>query len=91
MQSSEQPLANLTPGGCSRQANAVFRTSSSRREHSISKRERGSLEASQCCLQSDLPMRNIPSSAFPADERLSHKPDLSVSQPSIKNCCSLPR
>ncbi len=42
---------------CSRQANAVFRTFSGPREHSISKRNRRSLGASQCSLQSGLPLK----------------------------------
>ncbi len=50
-------------------------------------------EASQCSLPSDLPLSKfpVPSPAFLADERLCSEHDLSVYQPSTKNCCSLSR
>ncbi len=79
MQSSGWPLTKHHSRGRSRQANAVFRTSSGPKEHSISKREWRSLEASQCSLQSGLPMKDSPSSAFPGDERPYREHDLSVS------------
>ncbi len=49
----------------------------------------GLFEASQCSLQSDLPMEKHSIFCLPADERLSREPNFLVCQPSIKNCSSL--